>query len=377
MIRISFWLFLYKTITKIQTEAHNFSSITNKLKKNLDIFDGRISWMVQLKDGSILVKEHLSNSTIPAYTDDSAIHVASGCKWPAMTVIMKLVEQGKLNLNDKISKFYTNGEFSQEANDITLLQLMTHTSGFGYLDEWLAALNISLQDSVLGIAKGGKINGKQVPKDRIFNTPGTTVMYGDVSMQVAGAIAEKVSGKGFNQLFLDILANPLGMVNARFTAFDGEDGINVAIADGLFIRMTDYANFMLMLMNDGIFKGQKILEKKTVDTILQDYTSNLIVDPSNLDEAVNGKLSFGIGHWILKNGTQHSSNGIYKFYNYFDTKNDYLVILYLKTDIDGEDQSDDLFDELSVQIEKIVKGASFSLKASFNIIMLICAFIYV
>ncbi|KAL4474417.1 hypothetical protein ABPG72_010712 [Tetrahymena utriculariae] len=179
--------------------------------------------MVQLKDETILVKEHLSNSNISAYTDNSAIHVASGCKWPAMTVIMKLVEQGKLILTDKISKFYPNGEFSQDANDITLLQLMTHSSGFRYLDEWLAALDISLQDSVLGIAKGGTINGKSIPKDKIFNPICTTVMYGDASMQVAGAIAEKVSGNGFNQLFLDILANPLSMVNTRFTVFDGED----------------------------------------------------------------------------------------------------------------------------------------------------------
>ncbi|EAR81912.2 beta-lactamase (macronuclear) [Tetrahymena thermophila SB210] len=332
--------------------------------------------MVQLKDGTILVKEHLSNSAFVAYTDDSTIHIASGCKWPAMTVIMKLVEQGKLSLTDKISKFYPNNEFSQEANEVTLLQLMTHTSGFGYLDEWLQALDLTLQDSVLGIAKGGTINGKPVPRDNLFNTPGTTVMYGDVSMQVAGAIAEKVSGKGFNQLFQEVLANPLGMVNARFTAFDGENGKNVAIADGMFIRMIDYANFMLMLMNGGVFQGQKILEQKTVDIILQDYTSNLKVDPSNLDEAINGKLSFGIGHWILKNGTYHSSNGIYKFYNYFDTTNNYLAIFYLKTDIDEEDESDDLFDELSIKIENIVKNSSFNLITSLNILLLINIIIY-
>ncbi|KAL4469631.1 hypothetical protein ABPG74_004884 [Tetrahymena malaccensis] len=316
--------------------------------------------MVQLKDGSILVKEHLSNSTIPAYTDDSTIHIASGCKWPAMTVIMKLVEQGKLSLTDKISKFYTNGEFSQQANEITLLQLMTHSSGFGYFDEWVAEPDITLQDSVLGIAKGGTINGKSVPNENLTSTPGTTILYGDIGMQIAGAIAEKVSGKGFNQLFLDFIGTPLGMVNARFTAFDGEDGKNVAIADGMFIKMTDYANFMLMLMNGGVFKGKKILEQSTVDTILQDYTGNLKIDPSNDKYATNGKLSFGIGHWILNDGTYHSSNGIYKFYNYFDTKNNYLAIFYLKTDLDKKNESDDLFDGLTGYIEKAVKGASFS-----------------
>ena len=46
------------------------------------------------------------------------------------------------------------------------------------------------------------------------------------------------------------------MQNARFTPCDGEEGISIAIADGLRIRMQDYANFMLMLMNDGKFNGK-------------------------------------------------------------------------------------------------------------------------
>ncbi|EAR93329.2 beta-lactamase (macronuclear) [Tetrahymena thermophila SB210] len=314
--------------------------------------------MVQLKNGNLLIKEHLSNSTMPAYTDDSTIHIASGCKWPAMTVIMKLVEQGKLSLTDTISKFYTNNEFSQQQSQITLLQLMTHTHGYGYFDDWVATLDINLQDSALGIAQGGQLNGKYVPKEDLKNPPGTTVLYGDIGMQIAGAIAEKVTGKGFNQLFLDLLGNPMGMVNAKFTAFDGEIGDNVAIADGFYVRMIDYANFMLMLMNGGVFKGQKILEKSSVDAILQDYTGNLKVDPSNSNYATNGKLSFGLGNWILNDGTRHSSNGIHKFYNYFDTQYNYLAIFYLRTKLDTQDKTDDLFDKLSLQIDKIVNSTS-------------------
>jgi hypothetical protein len=39
------------------------------------------------------------------------------------------------------------------------------------------------------------------------------------------------------------------MVNATFTAFDGVVATNIAVADGLLIRMIDYANFMRMLLN--------------------------------------------------------------------------------------------------------------------------------
>lgn len=96
--------------------------------------------MVQKKNGKILIKEHLHEEGEKPYDDNSSIHIASGCKWPAMTVIMKLVEEGILNLDDPISKFYTENEFSKEAQKITLLQLMTHQSGYGYVDEWIAFL---------------------------------------------------------------------------------------------------------------------------------------------------------------------------------------------------------------------------------------------
>lgn len=68
-------------------------------------------------------------------------------------------------------------------------------------------------------------------------------------MQIAGGMAELVSGKTFHQLFSEYIATPLGMKDAKFTAFDGDAGNNIAIADGLFIRMIDYGNFLKMLLN--------------------------------------------------------------------------------------------------------------------------------
>ena len=87
-------------------------------------------------------------------------------------------------------------------------------------------------------------------------------------MQIAGGMAEKVSGKTFHELFDEYIATPLGMKNAKFTAFDGEEGNNIAIADGLLIRMIDYGNFLRMLLNDGAFEGKTILLASTVELML-------------------------------------------------------------------------------------------------------------
>lgn len=70
----------------------------------------------------------------------------------------------------------------------------------------------------------------------------------------------------------------------------------------------------------------------------------------------DGKLHFGIGHWIINDGTYHSSNGVHKFYNYFDSENDYLGIFYLRTEKDKKDQIDEIFDDLTGEIEEIIKS---------------------
>lgn len=64
-------------------------------------------------------------------------------------------------------------------------------------------------------------------------------------MQIAGAIAERATGRSFNDLYRMNIADPLGMnSNSKFVSFDGIDGLNVAIADGLKIGITDYATFL-------------------------------------------------------------------------------------------------------------------------------------
>ncbi len=53
--------------------------------------------------------------------------------------------------------------------------------------------------------------GGKYPASTNYFPPGTAVGYSDLGMQIAGGIAEKVGGKPFNELFLERIADPLGM----------------------------------------------------------------------------------------------------------------------------------------------------------------------
>ncbi|CAD8149886.1 unnamed protein product [Paramecium octaurelia] len=211
--------------------------LLEQLKSNLNIMGHKMSILIQGADGQVYLKEHLSAKGHQPYDDQTTIHIASGCKWIAMTVIMKLVELGLLSLDTKVIDIYP--EFKNSNPNLLLQHLMTHTSGYVLADEWIFDLDISLQESVIGIAQGGKY-----PASKVCFQGGTKVGYSDIGMQIAGGMAEKVTGKSFHQLFDEFLAQPLGMKNAQFTAFDGEKGQNIAIADGFLVRMIDYGNFL-------------------------------------------------------------------------------------------------------------------------------------
>jgi hypothetical protein len=49
------------------------------------------------------------------------------------------------------------------------------------------------------------------------------------------------------------------MNNSKWTGFDAAEDKNIAIADGLVTTVGDYANFLLMLLNEGSFQGTQVL----------------------------------------------------------------------------------------------------------------------
>jgi CubicO group peptidase (beta-lactamase class C family) len=61
-----------------------------------------------------------------------------------MATIMSLVEEGLLNLDDKVTKYYPNEFKNAPLNQISLLNMMTHTSGYNSVDFWVKSTSINL-----------------------------------------------------------------------------------------------------------------------------------------------------------------------------------------------------------------------------------------
>ena len=137
-------------------------------------------------------------------TVDTIFDLASLTKCIATTTsIMKLVEEGRVRLNDPVAAYLP--EFAQNGKqDITIRELLTHYSGL--------APDLDLQTPWNGRDAAFAMVMAQTPA----NPPGSRFVYSDINFEVLGFVVEKVSGEPLNDFADRHIFIPLGMTHTRF-----------------------------------------------------------------------------------------------------------------------------------------------------------------
>jgi uncharacterized protein YbbC (DUF1343 family)/CubicO group peptidase (beta-lactamase class C family) len=178
---------------------------------NADIADKKLPGAVVVvgRKGKIVYRKAFGNRslvpTVEKMTVDTIFDVASLTKPVATaTSIMILVEQGKLRLNDTVGKYIPEIE-DEQAKRVTVLQLLTHTSGyrpdFDLGEKWAG------REGMLAALK----------KERLRNPPGTRFVYSDIGFIVLGEIVERLGGPpGLFNFSRHNLWKELGMDNSSF-----------------------------------------------------------------------------------------------------------------------------------------------------------------
>jgi CubicO group peptidase (beta-lactamase class C family) len=134
--------------------------------------------------------------------------IGSVSKQITATVIMQLQEEGKLSVNDKLSRFYPD---YPNGNKITIEQLMTHTSGiFNFTDD----SDLMKQDPTQHFTEARML---ATFKDRPLDfEPGTKYGYSNSAYNLLGYIIQKVTGKSYEQAVRERIFKPLGMTSSGF-----------------------------------------------------------------------------------------------------------------------------------------------------------------
>jgi len=139
--------------------------------------------------------------------------------------VMKLVEDGKLNLDDPVTKWLP--DFRPKLADgtepvITLRQLLNHTSGLTYG----LAEGPSHPYHRLGVSDGIDLSGitldenmRRLGQAPLAFPPGSTWRY-SLAIDVLGSVVEKATGKPLPQVVAETVTGPLGLTDADFVARD-------------------------------------------------------------------------------------------------------------------------------------------------------------
>jgi D-alanyl-D-alanine carboxypeptidase len=178
-----------------------------------------------IKDGKPLLLKSYGSANLEQHvpvSNDSVFRVGSVTKQFTAVALLLLAEEGKVSLQDKLSKYYPN---FPRANDITVEQMLHHTSGiYNYTSAPSFAVDGMVHRSTDEMVEYiGKL-----PKTQDFE-PGTDWSYSNSAYFILGGVVEKAAGEPLANVFKTKLFTPLGM---NHTALDDETEIVAGRATG-------------------------------------------------------------------------------------------------------------------------------------------------
>lgn len=177
--------------------------------------------------------------------EDTVFRLSSVTKPIVATAAMRLVELGRMHLDDPVTRwlpYFTPSLPNGDTPRITLRQLLDHTSGLGYAfqetdDGVYHRLGISdgLDDSGISLEE----NLHRLARAPLYFKPGSHWRY-SLGLDVIGAVIERVTGKPLAQAVAELVTSPLNMRDSTFVVRDASR-LAVPYADGkpVPVRMTD------------------------------------------------------------------------------------------------------------------------------------------
>ena len=168
------------------------------------------------KKGKVIFKEAYGESdrvNKVSNTIETKYGIGSVTKQFTAMLIMQLVEEKSIKLQDTIGKYlpYLSKE---KASQITIHQLLSHTSGISHYNG-LPAIGVSLK-KFGNTSYTPKDLAELIDKTPLLSTPGTEYYYSSLGYDLLGAILEEVSGKSFAELLNEKIVKPLKLKNTGF-----------------------------------------------------------------------------------------------------------------------------------------------------------------
>lgn len=289
-----------------QSRTQNFDSLFTYLKHQND-FNGNV---LIAEHGKIVYKKSFGYSnfeTKKLLNDKSMFEIASLSKQFTAIGILMLMEQGRLDLSDKLQKYFPSLPYE----NVTIKNLLTHTSG---LPDFMSLFDKHWDKSRIASNADVITLLSEYKPPKLFNA-GEQYEYSNTGYVLLGSIIEKVSGEAFGSFMKKNIFAPLKMKRtAVYHRRMSTDKIRSNYAIGYAFNKTlsqpalpDSLNeWRFVFYLDGVF-GDGSISSSTADLLKWDRAlyDNKLIKQVTLEEAytpyklVDGSLSnYGYG-WEL------------------------------------------------------------------------------
>jgi CubicO group peptidase (beta-lactamase class C family) len=256
--------------------------------------------------------------------------IASCSKWLTAALVMQFVDEGKISLDDKVSKYIPelNKYFK---GYITFRDCLSHMTGIK--DEGTFLKKIIQQKKFNTLEE--EVNSFAA-RDIRANT-GTDFWYGSIGLNMAGRALEVMTKRKFDVLIRTKLLIPLGM---RKTTFTNLEGGPVNPSGGAQSTADDYMKFLVMLLNKGKYNGVQLLSENAVNEMMKIRTSPSVIKYA--PKAAQG-FNYASGAWVVeeKDGkaTALASPGLFGTWPMVDYCRGYTYLVFCKSLL-GEEKAD-------------------------------------
>lgn len=305
---------LISTVINAATDQINYDSIDmrlSKLVKRMMIQDGipGVSILVidndhtWIRDYGYMNREHKTN-----FTSKSIIKVGDVSRVFTATAIMKLAEEGKIDIDAPIQTYIPEFtmKFHYPTNPITIRSLLADHSGLPmmYFKKWINDEIPFLEDLI-----------DDLKEEYIAHPPNSYSAKSPIGYSLLGVVIERVTGDNFYDFMNENILEPLQMNRSSFI-IKPELGLYLSPGhykrkpyyekylrdtpnDGLYSSAKDLSNFVRMILNKGTFQGETFLNDSSIDEMLRQQNQDIALD---LDK------QFGLG-WNLNNNDELSYVG--------------------------------------------------------------------
>jgi CubicO group peptidase (beta-lactamase class C family) len=336
-----------------------FSFIASVLLLFQDVSAQKVVNTIELPDVDAFLKSNqkaLGPAAVVVYKDDKVVFtktnsdyfnaktqapIPGASKWFTAALVLTFVDEGKLKLDDPVSK-YLPVMSKYMKNYITIRMCLAHTTGVENAKPNFLAPPKKKFDML-----EEEINAYAAKE--ISNNAGEEFWYGDIGANIAGRVLEVISKKSFDRLAQERLFRPLKMRATTFTDFEGKA---ISPSGGAQTTALDMCNFLSMILNKGMFENKRILSEASLAEMQKAQFTD---KPVKFTPETTEGLHHGLGAWLQEedangNGLILSGLGTFGSYPYVDNCRKYAAVLLLQNPVK------EMRKDLSKQFKNAVEG---------------------